>query len=131
MAVLLTDADGRPLFINPTWETLADRVDEGKLAAATSAQPSGEHVIDEDHILHWETFSQSNAVVPGGRIHMIERSSPGYFNAKAQVIFRAFADQFHLTPGKGNCSADAARLPNLDDHKGVGGKPRNHKKSPL
>jgi DNA-binding CsgD family transcriptional regulator len=55
-------------------------------------------VIDEDHILHWETFPQSNAVVPGGRIHMIERSSPGYFNANAQVIFRAFADRFHLTP---------------------------------
>jgi DNA-binding CsgD family transcriptional regulator len=98
MAVLLTDADGRPLFFNPTWETLAGRVDEGKLAAATSAQPSGEHVIDEDHVLHWETFPQSNAVVPGGRIHMIERSSPGYFNANAQVIFRAFADRFHLTP---------------------------------
>ena len=98
MAVLLTDADGRPLFFNPTWETLAGRLEEGKLAAATSAQPSGEHMIDEDRILHWETFPESHAVVPGGRIHMIERSSPSYFNANAQVLFRAFADRFHLTP---------------------------------
>lgn len=98
MAVLITDADGRSLFRNRAWATLADCVDEEKLAAATSARPSGERAIDGDRVLHWETFPASNAVVPGGRIHMIERSSPGYFKANAQMIFRAFADRFHLTP---------------------------------
>jgi DNA-binding CsgD family transcriptional regulator len=97
MGVLITDADGRPLFSDPTGPTLAGCIDEGKLATATGAQPSGEHAIDEDYILHWETFPTSNAVVPGGRIHMIERSSPGHFTVNAQAIFRTFADRFHLT----------------------------------
>jgi hypothetical protein len=42
----------------------------GRQTCRCSARPSGEHMIDEDHILHWETFPQSHAVVPGGRIHM-------------------------------------------------------------
>jgi DNA-binding CsgD family transcriptional regulator len=98
LAIFITDADGRALFNNDKWAALGQGMAEHSLAALADASPAGEHIVDEDHVLHWETLPATNAVAPGGRIHIIERTSPGYFNVNVEVIFRAFSDRFRLTP---------------------------------
>lgn len=98
LAVLVTDADGRALFSNEKWDAIGrDRVDDD-LAAIAALQPTGEHILDDDHVLHWETLPATHTVAPGGRVHIVERTSPGYFNVDAKLLFNAFSNRFRLTP---------------------------------
>ncbi len=98
MAVLITDSDGHPLFRNEKWPEGEQRLDEAGLLSLTRSRPAGVYALDADHVLHWEILPPTNAVAPGGRIHIIERTSPGCFNVNVESIFSAFATRFCLTP---------------------------------
>lgn len=98
MAILVTDANGLAVFSNDRWSTASKRLDAQSLATLASARPSGVHVLDEDHVLHWEKLPSTNSVVPGGRIHIIEQTSPGCFNVNGEHIFSGFAERHKLTP---------------------------------
>lgn len=98
LAVLITDADGRALFSNDKWAAACRTRAGDDLAGIAAASPAGEQFLDEDHVLHWETLPNTHTVAPGGRIHIVERTSPGYFNIDTGAIFSAFSDRFKLTP---------------------------------
>ncbi len=98
MAILITDADGRALYNNEKWVEFSHRMDSQHVEVLAEARSEGEHFIDGDHVLHWETLPATNAVAPCGRIHIVERTSPGYFNVDVEVIYGAFADRHRLTP---------------------------------
>jgi DNA-binding CsgD family transcriptional regulator len=98
MAILITDADGHALFNNGKWPVIDQRAGVPDLTSLTRASPSGVHVLDADHVLHWEMLPTSNALAPGGRIHIIERMSAGCVNVNVEQIFGVFAYRYRLTP---------------------------------
>lgn len=97
IATLVIDAEGVPLFRNTSWTDQVDPSDEKELCNLVVGCANGTERFGSASVLHWESFPFTNAIAPGGKVVMLEDSSPGYLDLTSEQYIQRFCMHYSLT----------------------------------
>lgn len=96
LAVMVLDCENFACFRNAVWTRNMNAAAEQSILSVSRGSREGIYSLNETDVVHWEGLDRGNAIAPGGRVFVVERSSPGYLDIGN--FLKRISSDYRLTP---------------------------------
>ena len=103
-AVMASDRRGKVIMRNDKWDEEVGEDFEKTILALSDENPNGDHFFESNEmVVVWEQLDENHAIIPSGKIHILEARQPGYIEENISSTIETFGNSYSLTNREQDC----------------------------